>query len=31
MGVRFNDFGTFKRANRFHREPASVPTQVRSA
>jgi hypothetical protein len=24
MGVRFNDFGTFRRANRFHADPAGV-------
>jgi len=27
MGVRFNDFGAFKRANRMHDKPAEVSTQ----
>ncbi|MGQ0598462.1 fatty acid desaturase [Aquabacterium sp.] len=31
MGVRFNDFGTFKRANRFHLTPQAARPQVRSA
>ena len=31
MGVRFNDFGTFTRANRFVRKDATEPRQVRAA
>lgn len=31
MGVRFNDFGTFARANRFVRKDATEPRQVRAA
>ncbi|CRL49461.1 MULTISPECIES: fatty acid desaturase [unclassified Pseudomonas] len=31
MGVRFNDFGTFGRANRFERKDAAQPREVRAA
>jgi len=31
MGVRFNDFGTFGRANRFVRKDAAQPREVRAA
>ncbi|MFP3677487.1 fatty acid desaturase [Pseudomonas sp. SIMBA_041] len=31
MGVRFNDFGTFGRANRFERKGAAQPREVRAA
>ena len=31
MGVRFNDFGTFKRANRFHLTPAAPAQAARPA
>jgi hypothetical protein len=30
MGVRFNDFGTFGRANRFVRKESVVAEEVRS-
>jgi hypothetical protein len=31
MGVRFNDFGTFGRANRFVRKEATEAQEVRAA
>jgi hypothetical protein len=31
MGVRFNDFGTFRRANRFVRKDGVVVEKVRTA
>ncbi|MNU08631.1 hypothetical protein D3C72_2547650 [compost metagenome] len=31
MGVRFNDFGTFARANRFERKDEVVGDKVRTA
>ena len=31
MGVRFNDFGTFGRANRFVRKDVAQPREVRAA
>ena len=31
MGVRFNDFGTFARANRFERKNEVVGDKVRTA
>ncbi len=31
MGVRFNDYGTFARANRFVRQDAAEPQEVRAA
>ncbi|RON15071.1 fatty acid desaturase [Pseudomonas brassicacearum] len=31
MGVRFNDFGTFGRANRFVRKDAAQPREIRAA